>query len=122
MTMRMPRLQMMPPLANMSRECQEHFHPSKSTAATELGYLPLSIETMSGLFTIFSILTVFSTGTLFEEIFWHRRKNANPSTTMVRMIYVTFKLKENDEIESILQELLLTNKFITVMSISDMSN
>ena len=47
------------------------------------------------------------------------------------MIYVTFALKDNDEIseeesvsqdESILWDFLLANKFITAISISDMSN
>jgi hypothetical protein len=121
----MPRLQITSPLANMSRECQEHFHRSKPTAATELGYIPLSIKTMSGLFTIFSIFTAFSAATFLVEIFFHRRKNANlnfQDTERVKMIHILFALKDDDEIESILQELLLENKSITVISTSDIYN
>jgi hypothetical protein len=124
----MPRLQITSPLANMSRECQEHFYPTQPTATTELGYRPLSIETMSGLFTILAILSIFSTVALLAEILWHRQRNnvnykltQNATVEHARVLHIAVVLRDDqpsDEVMDMLREFMYENH-LTMMLESD---
>lgn len=126
-TQRMPRLQITSAIGNMSRRCQQHFYPT-SAQSPAIGYLPLSIGRMSGLFIIGAILATVSAILLFVEILFSHFHRQNENTELVKIeelqpqvIHIEFVLKNDQhsiDIMNRLHNFLLTNQ-ATVLSSRD---
>jgi hypothetical protein len=59
---------------NMTKECQDHFYPTESTKLTEVATQPLTLFSLSGIFTLYLALCILSVTALSLEKLMARKQ------------------------------------------------